>query len=244
MTYSVWPKGCECQAVRAPGSKATRVETIRAGASAAMIGSCKTVPVKYSFGARRVGREPARWISMAVPPFDRRCAGSPRLFLCGRITGLGFGIHRIQPRQYGAVVDLLHDPALHSLLLGAFGQDVVEVRLRDQYGAILVGDDNVVRKYRNAAASDRFAPADECQPCDRGRRREAVAPYGKPGAEHALDIAHDAIGHQRGYPALDHACAQNVAENAGIGDAHGVDHGNAAFRHRLDRGPGRDRRGP
>jgi hypothetical protein len=23
------------------------------------------VPVKYSFGARRVGREPARWISMA-----------------------------------------------------------------------------------------------------------------------------------------------------------------------------------
>jgi len=34
MTYSVWPSGCVCHAVRAPGSKDTRVETIRAGAAA------------------------------------------------------------------------------------------------------------------------------------------------------------------------------------------------------------------
>ena len=26
MTYSVWPSGCECQAVRAPGSNDTRVD--------------------------------------------------------------------------------------------------------------------------------------------------------------------------------------------------------------------------
>jgi hypothetical protein len=81
------------------------------------------------------------------------------------------------------------------------------IRSCSQYGAILIGDDNVIWKYRNAAASDRFAPADECQPCDRRRRREAVAPYGKPGAEHALDIAHNAIGDQRRHPALDHAGA-------------------------------------
>src|SRR5882757_53706 len=62
ITYSVWPRGCECQFVRAPGSKDTRFETIRAGTSAAMIGSCQTVPVKYSLGASRVGREPARWM--------------------------------------------------------------------------------------------------------------------------------------------------------------------------------------
>jgi hypothetical protein len=31
-----------------------------------MIGSCHTVPVKLSFGARRVGREPAIRISMGV----------------------------------------------------------------------------------------------------------------------------------------------------------------------------------
>ncbi len=64
-TYNVWPRGCECQFVRAPGSKDTRFATIRAGASAAMIGSCQTAPVKYSLGAWRVGREPARWIFMA-----------------------------------------------------------------------------------------------------------------------------------------------------------------------------------
>jgi hypothetical protein len=29
-----------------------------------MIGSCQTVPVKLSLGARRVGREPARWMSI------------------------------------------------------------------------------------------------------------------------------------------------------------------------------------
>src|SRR5713226_1493558 len=63
-TCSIWPKGCVCQAVRAPGSKETRLETARAGAGDCTIGSCHTVPVKYSFGARRVGREPAGWISM------------------------------------------------------------------------------------------------------------------------------------------------------------------------------------
>jgi hypothetical protein len=70
MTYSVWPKGCVCHAVRAPGSKDTRVETIRAGASVAMIGSCQTVPVKYSLGALRVGREPAGWMCMAFLLLD------------------------------------------------------------------------------------------------------------------------------------------------------------------------------
>src|SRR3979490_2532596 len=64
MTYSVWPSGCECQLVRAPGAKETRAGPGRAGASVAMSGSCHTVPVKYSFGAWRVGREPARWMSM------------------------------------------------------------------------------------------------------------------------------------------------------------------------------------
>src|ERR1700686_412123 len=55
MTYSVCPSGCVCQLVRAPGSKDTQLATARAGAGAAIIGSCQTVPVKYSLGARRVG---------------------------------------------------------------------------------------------------------------------------------------------------------------------------------------------
>ena len=38
-----------------------------------MIGSCQTVPVKYSFGARRVGREPADGYPWPVLLFDGRC---------------------------------------------------------------------------------------------------------------------------------------------------------------------------
>jgi hypothetical protein len=121
---------------------------------------------------------------------------------------------------------------------------VIEQRLRDQHRTVLIGDDDVVRKHRNPAAADRLAPADEGQPGDRGRRREAVAPDRKVGAEHALDVAHHAVGDQRGNPALDHARAENVAEDAGIGDTHGIDHGNAAGRHGLDRRAGRNRRRP
>src|ERR1700760_4213295 len=68
ITYSVCPNGWVCHAVRAPGSKPTRLMTTRAGAGAEMIGSCQTVPVKFSAGARAVGREPAGWISMVYLP--------------------------------------------------------------------------------------------------------------------------------------------------------------------------------
>src|SRR4051794_14482988 len=67
ITNSVCPSGCVCHAVRAPGSKATRAELTRAGAGGVLIGSCQTVPVNQSLDARRVGREPARKISMALP---------------------------------------------------------------------------------------------------------------------------------------------------------------------------------
>src|SRR5437764_15031448 len=59
-TNSVCPSGWVCQAVRAPGSKATRAELTRAGAGAVLIGSCQTVPVNQSLDARLVGRDPAR----------------------------------------------------------------------------------------------------------------------------------------------------------------------------------------
>src|ERR1700704_2795119 len=68
-TYNVWPSGCVCHAVRAPGWNETEFTTRRAGDDVAMIGSCSTVPVKYSGGAVRVGREPAGWKSMELPLF-------------------------------------------------------------------------------------------------------------------------------------------------------------------------------
>src|SRR4029077_12432742 len=66
MTHKVCPSGWVCQWVRAPGSKRTMPERIRAGAGASMTGSCQTTPVKESAGPRRDGREPQGRMSMVV----------------------------------------------------------------------------------------------------------------------------------------------------------------------------------
>src|SRR5215467_1333151 len=65
MTIKVWPSGCVCQAVRAPGSNVTLTLLTRAGSGAWNSGSWRTTPVKYSAGALRDGCEPLRLISIA-----------------------------------------------------------------------------------------------------------------------------------------------------------------------------------
>src|SRR3954451_10356342 len=113
MTKSVCPSGWVCHAVRAPGSNATRPELTRAGAGGVLIGSCQTVPVNQSLDARRVGREPARKISIGVSfRFED-------LLFAGRVARLGIGVHRIEPGQRGAAIDLIDDPGLHPLLFRA-----------------------------------------------------------------------------------------------------------------------------
>ena len=57
---SVWPTGCACQAVRAPGVKVTTDPPSRDGASAVITGSWNTTPVKVSAAPRLVVRAPAR----------------------------------------------------------------------------------------------------------------------------------------------------------------------------------------
>ena len=100
------------QAVRAPGSKETRVEASRAGASVGMIGSCNTVPVKY-LRRRAACRPRAREMDIhGLPPFFSE------LFLGGRVARLGLGVHRIEARQRRAVIHLVDDPGFHPLLLG------------------------------------------------------------------------------------------------------------------------------
>jgi hypothetical protein len=64
VTISVWPRGCVCQAVRAPGSKVTLALRTRAGSGASNNGSMRTAPVKYSAGPLPEGREPLRSISI------------------------------------------------------------------------------------------------------------------------------------------------------------------------------------
>jgi hypothetical protein len=77
-TCRVCPNGWVCQAVRAPGSKLTRAARARAGAGASMIGSCPTVPVNASAGARLVSIVPAARISMLISLYSCSIASSAR----------------------------------------------------------------------------------------------------------------------------------------------------------------------
>src|SRR5262245_42108885 len=65
VTMSVWPSGCVCQAVRAPGSNVTMTAPTRAGWLRWNRESIRTDPVKYSAGPLPDGSEPARLISIA-----------------------------------------------------------------------------------------------------------------------------------------------------------------------------------
>src|SRR2546423_10176726 len=62
VTISVWPSGCVCQAVRAPGSKVTLAPRARAGSGASKSASTRTVPVNQSPGPFAEGCDPARLI--------------------------------------------------------------------------------------------------------------------------------------------------------------------------------------
>src|SRR6185369_15156082 len=66
VTISVWPSGCVCHAVRAPGSNVTCAPTTRAGSGAVKSGSTRTVPVNQSDGPFPEGWEPALLISIVI----------------------------------------------------------------------------------------------------------------------------------------------------------------------------------
>src|SRR5439155_21836571 len=64
VTIRVWPSGCVCQAVRAPGSNVTLAQRTRAGSGASNSGSMRTVPVNQSAGPLFEGCDPFLLISM------------------------------------------------------------------------------------------------------------------------------------------------------------------------------------
>src|SRR5260221_3215624 len=66
VTMRVWPRGCVCEAVRAPGSKVTLAPPTRPGAGASNSGSIRTVPVNQSAGPLPDGREPLRLMSICL----------------------------------------------------------------------------------------------------------------------------------------------------------------------------------
>src|SRR5437773_1617158 len=98
ITCKVWPSGWVCHAVRARGSKRTKAPRMRAGAGASMIGSCHTVPVKESAGARREGTEPNGLISMADSFL--LLAGVVKPYPSNRLHSLGFPVQSLRPSHY------------------------------------------------------------------------------------------------------------------------------------------------
>src|SRR3954466_8036473 len=64
VTISLWPRGCVCQALRAPGSKVTSAAETRDGSVAANSGWMRTVPVNESSGPLPEGCEPLRLTSI------------------------------------------------------------------------------------------------------------------------------------------------------------------------------------
>ena len=114
----------------------------------------------------------------------------------------------------------------------------------DQHRAVVVDDDDVARKDCHPTAAYRLLPGDESQAGHRGWCSHTAAPDRQGAAQHPGDIAHDAIGDQGGNATFAHPGAQDVAEDAGVGHAHRVHHGDATGRHVLDGGARRDRRRP
>src|SRR5438552_1762308 len=66
VTIKIWPSGCVCHAVRAPGSKVTLAPPTRPGWGASNSGSIRTVPVNQSAGPLPDGWEPLRLMSIGV----------------------------------------------------------------------------------------------------------------------------------------------------------------------------------
>src|SRR5438128_7631186 len=68
VTIKVWPSGCVCHAVRAPGSKVTLAPETRPGTGESNNGSIRTVPVNQSVGPLPEGCDPLRLMSIFRPP--------------------------------------------------------------------------------------------------------------------------------------------------------------------------------
>src|SRR6516164_1691857 len=68
VTMSVWPSGCVCHAVRAPGSNVTLAPATSAASGARNSGLMRTVPVNQSDGPFSDGCEPTLLISIVGTP--------------------------------------------------------------------------------------------------------------------------------------------------------------------------------
>src|SRR3546814_12304547 len=122
---------------------------------------------------------------------------SAALLHLGLIAGPVLVVDRIEAGQLRAVLHLLHDPALQTLLLETELGDLLDEGLRHHHGAVPVGDDEVVGADRDATAGDRLLPADEGEAGHRAWCGEAAGPYRHAAPPDAAAVAPHAGGPQR-----------------------------------------------
>jgi hypothetical protein len=92
----------------------------------------------------------------------------------------------------------------------------IKQRSRDDDCAVIVGDDDVIRKHCSSAAADGHLPAYKRQTRYGRRRCSPLAPDREIGAKHSGEIADDPIRDEAGHSANTDALAKDVAEDAGV----------------------------
>jgi exonuclease III len=144
-----------------------------------------------------------------------------RLRLRVPVSELGHGlfIWRIETRQLAPFQNALENPFLERLHFLTRFDRLAHYRLRNDNRAVLIGDDNVIRKDSTVAASDRLPPIDESELRDRRRRTNAAAPNREPRFPDPFHVPHLAIRDQSCGSATSHARARYVAKNSCVIDA-------------------------
>src|SRR5437879_494469 len=127
---------------------------------------------------------------------------------------LVLSIRRIQSWKWRATLYLTHDPSFQPFLLYRRCDHVIKHLFRNEYRAVLVDDDDVIWKYRDAAAVDGLLPSDKGKSGNRWWRGSPPAPYRQTRLENPGNVAYDAIRDQRRNTLPTHARAQDVAKNA------------------------------
>src|SRR5580692_9403513 len=155
---------------------------------------------------------------------------------CGLTLGVGLGgaegcvavfglrVGRVEAWERKAGADFIDDPGFEPFLFDGVCDDFVEECGWDDYGAVIIGDDDVIREDCYAAAGDRHLPAYEGEASDRCGCCRALAPNGQVGAEDSGEVTNDAVGDKAGDFADADTLAEDIAEDAGVGDTHGVDY--------------------
>src|ERR1039458_10257901 len=156
----------------------------------------------------------------------------------GCVAGFGLGVGRVEARERKAGADFVDDPGFELFLLDGVCDVFVEERGWDDYGAVVIGDDDVIREDCYAAAGDRKLPAYKGQAGDRCGCCRALAPNGQMGAEDSGEVANDAVSDEAGDFADADTLAEDVAEDACVDEAPGVDYGDTTRGHVLNGGAG------